>query len=1051
MKTVRTSKLVFSQGSSDKAYEVDLCDVSSGNNADQFVVNFRYGRRGTALREGTKTPTPVSRADAEKIFDSLVVSKLNKGYIDSQSTGSPSVASAAAGSFTPDTNVAHSARHQGAVNRVRKGLADIATGQLDVDPASRIAWRAGELGEAEFAEPMLRLLDGADGVLAYCLTWAIGRCGDESAGAKLIRYAQNAKDPRIARVTTWAALRLSSDRESDALFATIAAGLPKPLQALSSSTDNFHLQQALEGLVSEADQHCNDALHTLYLLSFNNTTLRYALLRVLKQINPRPNVFRGMRQIYKAAEFFQDAQTFGILNLRFDMTRSYYTTPYWGDFTYIPSAGIGVKISKEKAKPDSRIAYSDKTRRYLRLRTMRSLKRVGELGLDDYVEMAMGILLSTQPEHKKERTESSFYTWGGERRVVVYDEYAHLLALLNIAFGASERYTLSGRSEAWQLNTDHSQTDSREEMFPEIWDRHPQALLQLLLESDLAPVQEFAAKAMIEQTDFFEHISGDQLHALLIKHFPQTQALALTIAKARYDANKPDFKLVFLLLDSEYPDAVEQAREWVSTQPRTYASSVEFLTWVVTANSQDVRHWCRTLVEISDERTGRQLVDELLNWCVDLDEEDIHHAQIDDVEWVLLNPLKEQSASLPFDNILRLLAHPEPAVQVVAGRLLLNHEKPAEDIPPAVFTRLLESPVAEVRGVGVELFAQLPTEAIVSQPELVESFCVADEAQVRAGIRPAIAKLGKDYPDFNQKLMRRLVDRLFRKETSEGVHDDLVSLLTTEMRDTTITIETSLNWRLLSARSSAAQTLGVWLLDARDQNDFTVRQWAFIAHNDNLACREWAWQCYRQNPEKIVEFASDALRVTDGDWEDSRQFGFDYFRNQFPESAWEPHLLISICDSVRGDVQTFGRELLSRFFKDEHGEEYLLKLSQHPSANVQLFASNYLERFASGSVERMNKLELYFVTVLSGVNKNRVSKNRITQFLLDEAARSEATAQLVARVFSRQSVTMAITDKSKYLAGMRDLTLQYPQLDMPLQIKTRKVLGGVTERGVVAE
>jgi len=214
-----------------------------------------------------------------------------------------------------------------------------------------------------------------------------------------------------------------------------------------------------------------------------------------------------------------------------------------------------------------------------------------------------------------------------------------------------------------------------------------------------------------------------------------------------------------------------------------------------------------------------------------------------------------------------------------------------------------------------------------------------------------------------------------------------------------------------------------------------------MAHNDNLVCREWAWQCYRDNVDKVVQFATDALRMTDGKWEDSRHFAFDFFRNEFPQSAWKPELLISICDSVRGDVQTFGRELLNRFFEEKDGEEYLLKLSQHPSTNVQLFASNYLERFASGNIDRMKKLELYFVTVLSAVNKNRVSKNRVTRFLLDEAKHSEATAEQVARIFSRQSVTMAITDKAKYLLGMRDLTLQYPNMAMPLEIKARKVYG----------
>jgi predicted DNA-binding WGR domain protein len=76
MKLIRQTVLVYREGSSDKVYEVDLCEVGAGG----YVVNFRYGRRGARLKEGVKTVSPVSRLDAEKIFQDLVDSKTRKGY-----------------------------------------------------------------------------------------------------------------------------------------------------------------------------------------------------------------------------------------------------------------------------------------------------------------------------------------------------------------------------------------------------------------------------------------------------------------------------------------------------------------------------------------------------------------------------------------------------------------------------------------------------------------------------------------------------------------------------------------------------------------------------------------------------------------------------------------------------------------------------------------------------------------------------------------------------------------------------------------------------------
>jgi len=76
MKLIKQSQLHFQDGTSDKVYEVDLCEV--GN--ETYLVNFRYGRRGLQLREGTKTDLPVSLEEAEKVFKKLVESKTKKGY-----------------------------------------------------------------------------------------------------------------------------------------------------------------------------------------------------------------------------------------------------------------------------------------------------------------------------------------------------------------------------------------------------------------------------------------------------------------------------------------------------------------------------------------------------------------------------------------------------------------------------------------------------------------------------------------------------------------------------------------------------------------------------------------------------------------------------------------------------------------------------------------------------------------------------------------------------------------------------------------------------------
>ena len=78
------TSLYFREGNSDKEYHAAIEPKGDG-----YVVNFAYGRRGGTLNAGTKTAAPVTLAEATKVYDKLVASKVAKGY------------RVAGGSFTP--------------------------------------------------------------------------------------------------------------------------------------------------------------------------------------------------------------------------------------------------------------------------------------------------------------------------------------------------------------------------------------------------------------------------------------------------------------------------------------------------------------------------------------------------------------------------------------------------------------------------------------------------------------------------------------------------------------------------------------------------------------------------------------------------------------------------------------------------------------------------------------------------------------------------------------------------------------------------------------
>jgi len=91
IKYMKSVSLSYRDDRSDKVYRVEL--VPSGPSSGGFVVNFAYGRRGSALTSGTKTSHPVAFHVAQTIFDRLVAEKMAKGYREGDAVGGYTVAS----------------------------------------------------------------------------------------------------------------------------------------------------------------------------------------------------------------------------------------------------------------------------------------------------------------------------------------------------------------------------------------------------------------------------------------------------------------------------------------------------------------------------------------------------------------------------------------------------------------------------------------------------------------------------------------------------------------------------------------------------------------------------------------------------------------------------------------------------------------------------------------------------------------------------------------------------------------------------------------------
>ncbi|WP_295615105.1 WGR domain-containing protein [Chamaesiphon sp. GL140_3_metabinner_50] len=1041
MQLIQRKTLTYQAGNSDKVYEVDLAEVAT----DRYMVNYRYGKRGGTLREGAETVAAVPLAEAQKVFDRLVRSKVSKGYLEA-GTAAPSAVVAqvipAIGDDLGARDRAILARLMLAVNN-RNAVVKPKEWQI-----SRAIWRSGEL-QLTAAAPLLMQLWGNNTLTNYSIAWALGNCGDESAVPMLIGvYRQADALPHIRRIALEALFKLDP-AQIQARRDELMLKLPQPLRDLvRNKAEIATIDRELQAYLATAKPKQFDVLDLLYQI--DSDWMRPVLLNFIKTAPFIPNYFQRLRHIFKIAEYRQDAEVFGILAYRFETSSQFYNSNDYG--IYIPNSGQYLRLKDwgrnsqtgryeatstsefqtEMERSDSRLAYSSKTRNYLRRRVWRSLKTLGEEDRTEYVRLATGILLQYSDNDALPPRDR-------------WDKYAPYLAFNHILYTNSPRYELKSGKYIWQCRSQFKVGDPvpdvREEAFPNLWERSPDLLLQLLVQSQCQPVHEFAVKSLKVCSEFCQQIQIDTLIILLEKPYAVTAEFGFELAKSRYQSETPQHDLILAIANCAYAPARSQAHQWLQAQIDRFCTDDRLIAALVISIQADTQIFMRQLLGTANipNATAQLIIGRIIAQLLTLDA-----TQVNSIEYAvetLITCFPIQLRSIGLEIVLDLLRHPIPALQVCGAQILLNHQIDVIDLPAGLIDALIESPVESVRVIGVRLFGQLPDEIMLERIELIIAFVTHELPEVRMAIRSTIHRLAAKHITFTTGLVDRLITILLALERYEGLHTFISQILQNDLPNWMVATSIETTWTLLKAPGTASQELAGKVLQANSSRwaqTLDTEKIAELSHHEILAVRESSWQMLTQILPRLRQQASELLAATmvmASKWEDARQFGFQLFGEILTPAELTPAIVISICDSNHEDVRRFGRDLVDKCFQQQDGLEYLLKFSEHPTTDMQLFASQYLENYAAGNLERLQELLPYFTRVLAQVNRARVAKQRIFAFLHSEAVKTEAAAKLVIEVLTRQSASIAIGEKARALETLLKIHQLYPQLSVPIFIK----------------
>ncbi|MFD1602492.1 WGR domain-containing protein [Flavobacterium artemisiae] len=1093
MKLIKQIKLFYKEGNSDKVYEIDLCAIDDTN----FVVNFRYGRRGAVLKDGTKTPEYVSEEKAQVIFDKLENEKKSKGYASEIETliDLPSLES-----VEPDS-----------VNGViLQRLQDAVTGKNTFKTqwkTSRVIWRAGLLDIQEAVPYIIKLASKGDDLQTYAAIWALIKLKAE-AGKEVFKSNafQGKQKEYIRNLAHEGLLGILKDAELQQHISAILETIPQEARYYIDKKDYDSLVNFLK---EELTNNAITYLTALYLAAKFDAKLHEIVVFLLEAVSFKPPYFKHIRAIYKLAHLRNDADAIAVLAYRFENENAMFNS--------------NASLRKQLRREDTKIAFSNFTKLYFQKNSLNFLKGLNEeKDAKKYLKFAVSILSKYTEYDYSKSGKSPVNNYGqynyNDRRyyytVIDYPECSNLTLLSTILFGNDPKRILNSKlkyifgQEVFSTNNyyfiendpsridynqkeerktsnastensgsvldtakkvfstffgkkeeekkpetliikeeekiDKSKVSNRLELFPEHWDAFPEAYIQLIMEAQMNIIHQFAYTNLKARNDFNTLIGRfDETHILnlLNSNFAIPNNLGFETILLKNDALATQVGFVADVLNSKTESARDWAKKQIEANTALFFNDSDYVVKLIFNEIPELKNWIASALEkfaFTEEKakviTGKVIV-ELLTFEESPENNNLAAIAIERLKIIATAQLEQ----LSWDIVASLVSSDLKTNNLLASTILILKSKKvaSKEIPFSLITLFLEDENLEIRKNGIQLLHNYQEDYLLANSESLLALFHNPFQDVLSAVLECITKLGKSNAGFFDIALPGAVYAMIRKEKFEGAHLLFKKFI---LEETVNHWNTALKPRdvikLIYANYRQSQLTGYEILKQYSRiSDFTIPQIIALSNHEILAIRQWAWNYFIANKERIRAERNNALAILDTTWNDTRAFAFNFFKTEFDESDWDLDCLISITDSVLPAVEQFGKEMITRYFSPNDGVTYLTKLSQHPSVNIQLFVTNYLNTYAVDNVSKLKELNFYFRSVLTRVHKARIAKQRVFQFLQNEGRKTEEAAIFVTEILDEISATVAIQDKANCIEILTDLKTLYPQLNTHLILK----------------
>lgn len=1013
MKIQQQKKLYFTEGKSDKVYEVDLCTSGS----DLYVVNFRYGRRGATLREGTKNIFPVSYDEALNIYNKLVESKEKKGYSENGSI----VVLVQENTAREDT--------------ILKYLKRAVSGSYSRDwKVSKIIMRAAELNIQEASTYIIHFIDSSDEFEQYAAIYAL-RVLECSTQVEAIYAVFNTFkfDDKRGRIAAMYCLQYASSDILDLLLNHLVNALPLELRNHVKHPRLFYA--ALKDYYLKDTDINASTLYFVYLYYYNNKNGDETFYNFIKNIPLKVNTFKSFRYIYRASYLLNDYKFFGLVSKKMGVSSPGYTSGY------LYSGQNWISVNTEKKKENPSIAFSAKTKKYFNKTSYGLVYRLSKSDINGYLNYAVSMLLALDDKNDRSAYNVQYnYIYNSEERRYItekriFPKYHEFSALMYVLYGNSSK--LNRDNSKWFYSEDIKlEALERSEILPEVWNVNPEKVLQILSQAKSEEAVFFALRIIQENNHFLEGISIDILKCLICHYHPKVLDLVLEVIESKYTSKQAEDDILLALLGSKNTRAVEFGIVQLKKYERDYFSRDSFIAHLLLTEELEV------ILYLNHLFADRLVYNTPINFSQlkELFEEPSRYA------FGYLVAVNKLIGNTQFGKLLSGVSQQEieqlsqsnnVANKLFAANLAKHNKTETFILFKDSIDHYIEAEDAGLRQVGIELLSKFPDYFLLENSKSIRDFCFSEYEEVRVAIQPTIERLVQLDSNFKNSLFNSLVQALIEVENYEGLHANCYALLTNNYKHYLNDISEALIFELILSHYEYAQKLGFPLFRQRINLDsLPVSKLITLGNSDVYEIREMLKGYFELHIPKINYELEHALLIFNSTWQDIIDWACDYFERTIEEKNWTVDMLLYACDHTKKEVQAFGRKMIATHFSEDKGLPLLLKLQEHPTKDMQFFVTNYLETYAKDSPEVILKLETYFRISLFNINTHRATKTRIYAFLEQESIKNKAIAEMTVDLINSVLGTKTIRDRSRNIDLLLNIADVFPEIEIPLLIKS---------------